>query len=132
MAEFILGNPLRKVARKHRLLQRLLWRLDYGLIWTVVKLARLLPVDTASRYGERIGAWIGPKLRKKSAIFKENMRQAFPELGEDALDQLVRRAWGRSASIASMIWVSEGRRTAPTARISTKYPSNGTPYLSQA
>ena len=99
MAEFILGNPLRKIARKHRLLQQLLWRLDYGLVWTVVKLARLLPIDTASRFGERVGAWIGPKLRKKTAIFKENLRQAFPELGEDELDTLVRRAWGRAGRV---------------------------------
>jgi KDO2-lipid IV(A) lauroyltransferase len=99
LAEFILGNPLRKIARKHRLLQHLLWRLDYGLVWTVVKLARLLPVDTASRFGERVGAWIGPKLRKKTAIFKENLRQAFPEAGEDELDTLVRRSWGRAGRV---------------------------------
>ena len=54
MAEFIVGNPLRKVARKHTLLRNLLWRVDFVLIWVLVKLARLMPVDTASRTIARI------------------------------------------------------------------------------
>ncbi len=99
MAEFIVGNPLRKVARKHTLLRNLLWRVDFVLIWVLVKLARLMPVDTASRFGERVGRWIGPKLKGKTAIFKENMRQAFPELAEDELDALVNRAWGSAGRV---------------------------------
>ncbi len=99
MAEFIIGNPLRKVARKHALLRTLLWRVDFILIWVLVKLARLMPVDTASRFGERLGRWIGPRLKSKTAVFKENMRQAFPELGEDELEALVNRAWGRAGRV---------------------------------
>ena len=60
MAEFIVGNSIRKVARKHPFLRKLLWRVDYVLIWLLVKIARLLPVDTASRLGARVGAWVGP------------------------------------------------------------------------
>jgi KDO2-lipid IV(A) lauroyltransferase len=99
MAEFILGNSLRKLAREHRPLQRLLWRLDFAMIWLLVKLFALLPVDTASRIGERIGAWIGPRLKRKSMIFKENMAVAFPALEEAELDELVCRAWGRAGRI---------------------------------
>lgn len=99
MAEFILGNSLRKLAREYRPLQQLLWRVDFAMIWLLVKLFTLLPVDTASRFGERVGAWIGPRLKRKSMIFKENMAVAFPGLEDAELDALVRRAWGRAGRI---------------------------------
>ena len=95
MAEFIIGSPLRTLARKHRFLRRLLWRLDFLFVWSLVKLAKLLPVDAASRFGQRVGTWIGAALSSKSAIFKENMRIAFPELAERDIELLVQQAWGR-------------------------------------
>ena len=99
MAEFIVGNPLRKWARDHRLLREALWRLDFVLLWVVAKLARLLPIDTASRFGDRLGRWIGPKLKKKTAIYRNNLAIAFPELSDTELDTLVTHAWGRSGRI---------------------------------
>mgnify|MGYP001828451828 FL=1 len=95
MAEFIIGSPLRTLARKHHFLRRLLWRLDFLFVWSLVKMARLLPVDAASRFGQRVGTWIGAAMSKKTAIFKENMRVAFPELSEREIELLVQRAWGR-------------------------------------
>lgn len=99
MAEFIVGNPLRKWARDHRLLRELLWRVDFTCVWLLKQVAQLLPVDTASRLGDAVGRWIGPKLHSKSAIFRANFATAFPALGATELDQLVRRAWGRSGRI---------------------------------
>jgi len=99
VAEFIVGNPLRKWARDHRVLRELLWRLDFAFVWLLMQVARLLPVDTASRLGEALGRWIGPKLENKSAIFRANLAVAFPDLGADALDELVTRAWGRAGRV---------------------------------
>ncbi|MEP5764794.1 MAG: hypothetical protein ABJ308_09370 [Halieaceae bacterium] len=99
MAEFIIGNSLRKLARRQPLLQRLLWRLDYVLVWSLVKLFSLLPIDTASRLGQRVGSWVGPRMRRKHAIYRANMRTAFPDLSEAALDSLVREAWGRAGRV---------------------------------
>lgn len=99
MAEFIVGNSLRKLAREHRFLQRLLWRLDFVVIWLVTQMARLLPIDTASRFGNTVGSWIGPRLQKKSKIFRTNMAIAFPELNAAQLDQLVVSAWGRAGRV---------------------------------
>ena len=99
MAEFIVGNSLRRLAREHRFLRRLLWRLDFALVWVVASLARLLPIDAASRFGNRVGGWIGPMLKSKTAIYRENMGLAFPELDDAELDQLVRQAWGRAGRI---------------------------------
>ena len=96
MAEFIIGNPLTSLARRHEPLRRLLWRLDYGVVWLIEKFMRVLPVDLSSRLGGRIGGLIGPLLRDKSEIFRRNFATAFPELDERELDTLVARAW-RSA-----------------------------------
>ena len=99
MAEFIVGNSLRKLARDYPLLQRALWRVDYALVWLVTWLARRLPIDAASRYGERVGSWIGPMLKKKTAIFRTNLALAFPDLDDRQLDQLVKKAWGRAGRV---------------------------------
>jgi KDO2-lipid IV(A) lauroyltransferase len=97
--EFIVGNSLRNIARKHEFLRQALWRLDFALVWVVVLLSKLLPIDLSSRFGQRFGSWVGPKLKNKTAIYRENMAIAFPELNDEELDQLVSRAWGRVGRI---------------------------------
>ena len=99
MAEFIVGNSLSKWARDHRFLRVLLWRLDVVVVSLITRLARLLPIDMASRFGDSVGSWIGPKLKKKTAIFRANMVIAFPELNNAEIDELVIRAWGRSGRV---------------------------------
>ncbi len=99
MAEFIVGNSMRKLAREYPFLQRLLWRVDYAFVWLVARLARLLPIDAASRFGEKVGAFVGPRLKRKTAIFRTNLALAFPELDDRQLDQLVKKAWGRAGRV---------------------------------
>lgn len=99
MAEFIVGSPLRKIARKHEFLRQLLWRIDFALIWLLQKLLQALPIDLSSRCGERLGTWVGPKLKSKSAIYRENLAIAFPDLGEAQLNELVQRSWGRAGRV---------------------------------
>ena len=99
MAEFIVGNSLRKLAREHRFLQRLLWRLDYALVWLVAWLARRMPIDAASRFGGRLGTWLGSKLKRKTVIFRANLALAFPELDAGELDELVSQAWGQAGRV---------------------------------
>ena len=78
MAEFIFGNKLGKRAQGNRLLRRLLWRADYAVIWCLVALFRLLPIDAASWLGERLGRWIGPTLKRHTALYRENLATALP------------------------------------------------------
>lgn len=99
MAEFIVGNSLRKLAREHRFLQRLLWRVDFLLVSFVAWLARRLPVDTASRFGRRVGRWIGPRMQAKHAIYRGNFALAFPQLEDRELDSLVKEAWGEAGRV---------------------------------
>ena len=95
MADFIIGSPLRKWARDHRLLRDTLWRIDFVLFWTLTKLAKSLPADVASSLGDLLGRCVYPLLRKKSAIIRANLSTAFPEKSSGEINRLVRRAWGR-------------------------------------
>jgi KDO2-lipid IV(A) lauroyltransferase len=99
MAEFIVGDSLSKLAREYRFLQRLLWRLDYALVWSLTSLFRLLPIDAASRLGARVGAWIGPRMERKHAIYRQNLASAFPHLDATELNQLLSRAWGQAGRV---------------------------------
>jgi KDO2-lipid IV(A) lauroyltransferase len=99
VAEFIVGNSMRHLARENRFLQRMLWRLDFAFIWLLKSCFMLMPIDKASRLGYRIGSWIGPRMKKKTVIYRENMALAFPDLNDVALDQLVTRAWGQAGRI---------------------------------
>jgi len=99
MTEFIIGNPLRRLAREHLSLRRFLWRLDFALVWSLATLFRLLPIDTASRLGARVGRWTGPRLKRKHALLRENLGTAFPELERRELERLARKAWGQAGRV---------------------------------
>ena len=94
MADFIIGSPLRKWARDHRVLRDALWRIDFVLFWTLTKVAKSLPADVASGLGHLLGRCAHPFLRKKSAIVRANLHTAFPEKSSDEINRLVRRVWG--------------------------------------
>ena len=99
MAEFIVGNALRKAARQHGFLQRLLWRVDFALVWSLVALFRLLPVDWASRFGAAICAVVGPMIRGKTALIEENFRTVFPEKSPDEITRLARNCWRNAGRV---------------------------------
>lgn len=99
MAEFIIGSPLRNLAREHATLRSILWRIDYALVWTLQKLLQALPIDLSSRAGHRLGRWIGAFMKRKSAIFHENFAIAFPDKSDSELDALVAAAWGQAGRV---------------------------------
>ena len=109
MAEFIIGGPIRKFARRHPRLQRLLWRLDFVLVWTITRVFRLVPLDFASRMGYRVGRFIGRRMKRKSEILRKNFEVALPEKSEAEIDALVLEAWGRAGCVLAEYLRDEGR-----------------------
>ncbi|MFK7974683.1 MAG: lysophospholipid acyltransferase family protein [Halioglobus sp.] len=99
MAQFIIGSPLRNLAREHESLRNVLWRLDYALVWSLHALLRALPIDLSSQAGHRLGRWIGALMKKKSGIFRENFAIAFPEKSAAELDALVAASWGQAGRV---------------------------------
>lgn len=99
MAEFIVGNPLRKLARKHRPLANALQWLDFALVWLVLQFSRILPVDLGSRLGRRLGDLIGPRLGAKNEIVLANLAIAFPDKSQREREALARQIWGQAGRV---------------------------------
>lgn len=99
MAEFLLGSPLRPLAKRFPRLRRALWRLDAGFIRLLLALFRCLPVDLASHIGAAFGALAGPLLRRKSAIMAENLAIALPDCSPAQRRALVRACWRQGGRI---------------------------------
>jgi KDO2-lipid IV(A) lauroyltransferase len=99
VAQFILGNAIGKTAEKHKSLQQLLWRIDFAVVWLLIKMFALLPIDTASALGRRLGQLIGPRLKRKHEIYRENLSRAFPEMSAQEIDALVRNSWGAAGRV---------------------------------
>lgn len=99
MAEFILGNSVSRVARRYPMLQAVLWRLDFALVSGLISLFRVLPMDTASRLGSRVGGVIGPLLRRKTEMFRENLSTAFPEKSAAEIKAMIRKSWRNAGRI---------------------------------
>jgi len=101
LPEFLVGDPLRKIARKHEFLRQLLWRVDFALIWSLLALFRLLPVEWASTLGAKAGAIIGRLARRKTAILEENFRIAFPEKSPHEIKHLAKASWSSAGRVLS-------------------------------
>lgn len=99
MAEFIVGSAFRKIARKHRRLQNFLWRLDFALVWCLIKLFSLLPLDTSSRLGHHVGSMIGPLMKRKAAVYEDNFRIVFPQKAEAEIKQLAKASWSTAGRV---------------------------------
>ncbi len=99
MAQFVVGNALGKAATRHGGLRRLLWRADFALVWLLVNGCSLLPPDRASSLGSRLGLFIGPRLRRKTAMLRENLSRAFPEWTPAAIERLIERIWANAGRI---------------------------------
>jgi KDO2-lipid IV(A) lauroyltransferase len=99
MPEFMVGKPLRKIARRHEFLRRALWRMDYVLVWSLVSVFRLLPVEWASGLGAAAAAVIGPMMKDKTTLLTENFRVVFPDRRPDEIRQIVRASWHQAGRV---------------------------------
>jgi KDO2-lipid IV(A) lauroyltransferase len=99
VAQFILGNAIGKTAEKHKSLQQLLWRIDFAVVWLLIKMFGLLPIDTASKLGRHLGQLIGPRLKRKHELYRENLSRAFPEMSAQEIDTLIKNSWGAAGRV---------------------------------
>lgn len=99
MAQFIIGNTLGKIADRHQGLQKFLWRIDFVAVWLLVRVFGLLPVDAASSLGKHFGRLAGPRLKRKTAMYRENLSRAFPEKSPVEIEQLICEGWGSAGRV---------------------------------
>ncbi len=65
---------------------------QYLAVRLVLGVLRLLPVDTASALGGRLGRLIGPRLRRHE-IARTNMRRALPEQSDEEIETALSQMW---------------------------------------
>jgi len=99
MSEYIVGHALRKLAREKPLLSALLWRLDYGMVWLLISVFRVLPIDKASRLGGWVGKRLGRWMERKSGLYRDNLAIACPEASAAELDTMVSKSWGNAGRV---------------------------------
>lgn len=75
-----------------------LWRLEAGLARAFDRTSARMSPDRASRIGRALLRTLGPRL-EKTRKFRRNFELAFPELGPQEVDALVRGAWGNLGAI---------------------------------
>jgi Kdo2-lipid IVA lauroyltransferase/acyltransferase len=98
MARFILGHKLRALGVRNERIARLLYRLDQAFFATLLWLIRRLPVDTASRFGARVGAMLGPRFKKSRAL-EDNLRIALPQVSDAERRAIARQAWANAGAV---------------------------------
>ena len=89
---------MRALGDRHPAVARVLYRIDHAFFAITLWLIRLMPLDTASRFGAWIGATLGPRFKKSRAL-TDNLRVAFPHLGEDARKAIAREAWSNAGAV---------------------------------
>jgi len=65
-------------------------------IFVFMKLLRLVPFKTASRFMERFARWLGPKLKRHN-IAMDNLAIAFPEKSIEEREKIASDSWAQMA-----------------------------------
>lgn len=99
----------------HSYASKLIWMLEAALFDAVSGIARLFPIDSASKFGATVISRLGP-LTGANRTAERNLRIAFPELSDAEINQLLRAQWvelGRSLAEFAIL----DRIVADTGRI---------------
>ncbi len=72
---------------------KFLYRLEYAGYRLLGLFFSLLPVETASKVGGALVAWLGPKSRKRHPRLLRNLAVGFPEKSDAEREHLAREVW---------------------------------------
>lgn len=84
---------------RYRFLRSLLNFRDWfmaQIIFLSLKLLRLVPMETAAGFFERLARWLGPKL-KRHQVAMDNLAIAFPEKSIEEREQIANDSWAQMA-----------------------------------
>ena len=95
---------------RYRLMQFLIGirnRMVAGLISLALKVIRLIPLKTASRWFESFARWLGPRIWRHKVVM-DNLAIAFPEKSIGEREQLASDNWAQMArSLLEYIYLDE-------------------------
>jgi KDO2-lipid IV(A) lauroyltransferase len=99
-----------KLPLRYRILQSLVATRDWFAaqsIFLLMKLVRLVPVDTAGRMFEGFARWMGPKIWRHKVVM-DNIAIAFPEKSPEERKQLASDSWAQTArTLLEYIYLDE-------------------------
>ncbi len=99
-----------KLPLRYRILQSLLNMRDWLVaqsIFLLMKLIRLIPVDTAAKMFEGFARWLGPKIWRHKVVM-ENLAIAFPEKSLEERRKLASDSWAQTArTLLEYIYLDE-------------------------
>ena len=77
------------------------------LVFLLMKIVRLMPVDTAARIFESFARWLGPKIWRHKVVM-DNLAIAFPEKSLEERKQLASDSWAQTArTLLEYIYLDE-------------------------
>jgi len=99
-----------KLPLRYRLMQSLTGFRNWcaaQAVFLLMKLIRLIPVDTAAGMFERFARWLGPKIWRHKVVM-ENLAIAFPEKSVEARNKLASDSWAQTArTLLEYIYLDE-------------------------
>jgi KDO2-lipid IV(A) lauroyltransferase len=69
------------------------YRLEYAGYRVLSLFFSSLPVETSSKFGGALVAWLGPRTKVRHPRLLRNLAQAFPEKSEEEREKLAREVW---------------------------------------
>ena len=99
-----------KLPLRYRILQSLIAMRDWvaaQFVFLLMKLVRLIPVETAGRMFEGFARWLGPKIWRHKVVM-DNLAIAFPEKSLEERKQLASDSWAQTArTLLEYIYLDE-------------------------
>jgi KDO2-lipid IV(A) lauroyltransferase len=99
-----------KLPLRYRLVQSLIGFRNWcaaQVVFLLMKLIRLIPVDTAAGMFERFARWFGPKIWRHKVVM-ENLAIAFPEKSIEERNKLANDSWAQTArTLLEYIYLDE-------------------------
>lgn len=102
-------------ALNHSYVSKLVWMLEAALFAAVSTAARLVSVDSASRFGARFFRTLGP-LTSAHRVAGRNLRIAFPQASNAEINQLLQAQWTELGRSLTEIMILD-RVVADTSRL---------------
>lgn len=112
-------TPSKLSIKLYKITNNIRYRLEAGVVITVLNLIRLLPVQTALSVMDAITGFVGPRTSRQKLALK-NVSLAFPEKSEEEREQIVSDMWSNMSRLgAEYIFLDQISKYDPV------HPENG-------
>jgi len=98
-------------------MKKLQYRLEFAVLWLLVRFVQMVPLDAASSFGAKVARIIGPRTRAHRTALA-NLRHAFPEADKAQIDRIASGMWENLGRIVMEYPSLPGTRLASRMEVS--------------